>query len=85
MRRRGIRQEGVATFYVVMRKVCRVFALFIVFIVGVVAWRKLIIEGLAITDLERGELISLGILLFIALLIWLVANRIGREIPRSKA
>ena len=65
-----------------MRKVCRIFALFIVFIVGVVAWRKLIIEGSAVTDLERGELISLGILLFIALLIWLFGNRINRELSK---
>ncbi len=66
-----------------MRRVCRFFALFIVFIVGVVAWRKLIVEGRAVTDLASGELISLGILIFIALLIWLFANRINREISGS--
>ena len=63
VRRRQTRRDGAATIFRVMRRVCRGFALFIVFIVGVVAWRRLIIEGVAVTELERGEVISLGILL----------------------
>ena len=78
-------RAGAGTIYVILRKVCRFFALFIVFIVGVVAWRKLIIEKLSVLDLERGELISLGILLFIALLIWLFANRIDRELDKLRS
>ena len=83
VRRRRNNKEGAATIFLVMRKVCRGFALFILFIVGVVAWRRLVIEGLAVTELERGELISLGILLVVALLIWLFANRINREIAKT--
>ena len=60
------RRHGVKTVYTALRSVLKFFALFILFIVAVVGWRKLWVEDRALLSLDRGELISLGILLLIA-------------------
>ncbi|MGI9464453.1 MAG: hypothetical protein ACR2OM_10955 [Aestuariivirgaceae bacterium] len=75
-------RHGVKTIYALMRKIMRFFALFIVMIVAVVAWRKLWVEDKALMALERGELVSLGILVLIAAVLWLFAGRVGREIEK---
>lgn len=76
------RREGVRTIYTVLRTIVRVFAWFIVLIVAIVAWRKLWVEDRALMALQSGELISLGVLLVIAIALWLFAHKIGREIDK---
>ena len=76
----GKRQQGVKTVYVLLRNVLRFFSLFIAMILGVVAWRKLWVEKQAVSDLQYGEIVSLGILAVIAVGLWIFAARVGREI-----
>ena len=77
------RREGVKTVYVLLRNVLRFFSLFVVMILGVVAWRKLWIEDLSLSDMQQGELISLGVLAAIAVGLWVFAARVGREIDNA--
>ena len=73
------RDQGTRTLYRLMRWVVQGFAVFLLVIVGVVAWRKLIIEARAVTSLEYGEYVSLGLLLAIAAALWALAGWIARE------
>ena len=77
------RRHGVKTVYTALRSVLKFFALFILFIVAVVGWRKLWVEDRALLSLDRGELISLGILLLIAGALWLFARKVEREIDKA--
>ncbi len=77
------RRHGVKSVYTALRGVLKFFALFILFIVAVVGWRKLWVEDRALLSLERGELISLGILLLIAGGLWLFARKVEREIDKA--
>ena len=52
------RDQGTRTLYRLLRRVVQGFAVFLLVIVGVVAWRKLIIEARAVTSLEYGEYVS---------------------------
>ncbi len=77
------RRHGVKTVYTALRSVLKFFALFILFIVAVVGWRKLWAEDRALLSLDRGELISLGILLLIAGALGLFARKVEREIDKA--
>lgn len=76
------RRHGIKTIFTALRLILRYFAFFILMIVGVVAWRKLWIEGKAVSSLEYGELVSLGILLAIAIGLLFFSYRIKGEIDK---
>ncbi|NNE22383.1 MAG: hypothetical protein HKN11_07200 [Rhizobiales bacterium] len=76
------RRHGVKTIFTALRLVMRFFAGFILMIVGIVGWRRLWIEGKAISALEYGEIVSLGILLAIAVGLLLFSYRIKGEIDK---
>ena len=77
------RRHGIRTIFTALRQIIRFFAYFILMIIGVVAWRKLWIEGKALMELERGELVSLGILLAIAIGLLIFAARVKGEIDKT--
>ncbi len=77
-------RKGSLTIYRAMRRIVQAFAVFLIFIVAVVAWRKLIVEGKSVMALEYGELVSLGILLAIAGGLWLFAARIKKEADATR-
>ena len=88
MKQRGIfraqsRGEGVRTIYAILRSVLRFFALFIVFVTGVVVWRKWSAEEVTQGSFEFGEVVTLGTLLLVALALWLFAWKVGREIDKT--
>lgn len=74
--------QGTRTIYGLLRRVLQGFSVFLLFIVGVVAWRRLIVEGRAVTTLEYGEYVSLGFLLAISWALWLLAARITTELRK---
>ena len=73
-------EKDTRTIYAALRAVVRFFAGFLIFIIAVVAWRKLWVEGKSLVSLEYGELVSLGILAAIAIALWLFAAKLKREI-----
>ncbi len=77
------RRHGIRTIFTALRQIIRFFAYFILMIIGVVAWRKLWMEGKALMELERGELVSLGILLAIAIGLLIFAARVKGEIDKT--
>ncbi len=79
-REMGEHDRGTRTLYRMLRRVVQGFVVFLLFIVSVVAWRKLIVEGRSVMSLEYGEYVSLGILLAIAAGLWVFAARIHREL-----
>ena len=76
------RRHGIKTIFTALRQVVRIFAYFILMIVGVVAWRTLWVEGKAISSLEYGEFVSLGILLAIAIGLLFISYRVKSEIDK---
>lgn len=77
------RRHGIKTIFTALRQVVRIFAYFILMIVGVAVWSKLSIEGKAISSLEYGELVSLGILLAIAIGLLFFSYRVKNEIDKA--
>jgi hypothetical protein len=54
------------------------FAGFIVFVVGLAGWSLSAVQDRSLGDLAWGEYVSLGFLLGVALLLLVLARRIGR-------
>jgi uncharacterized membrane protein (DUF373 family) len=75
-------REGARSIYQVLHSIVRAFAVFLVLIVGVVAWRKLWVEGRSIAQLDYGEFVSLSLFVVIILGLWGLAYLIGREMRK---
>ena len=76
------RRHGIKTIFTALRQIVRIFAYFILMIIGIVAWRKLWVEGKAISSLEYGELVSLGILMAIAIGLLILSYRVKDQIDK---
>ena len=76
------RRHGIRTIFTALRQIVRFFAYFILMILGIVAWRKLWVEGKALSALEYGELVSLGILLAIVIGLLALSYRVKGEIDK---
>ena len=76
-------RESYGILLQILRTCVRFFSGFCLFIVAVVAWRKLWVGGLGIHELERGELISLALLLALAIALFILSTRVQREIDRN--
>ena len=78
------RHHGAArNIYQVLYTIVRAFSAFLLLIVGVVAWRKLWVEGRSIFQLEYGEVVSLGLFVAIIVGLWGLAYFIKREMRKS--
>ena len=69
--------------YQVLHTIVRGFAGFLLLIVGVIAWRKLWVEGRSISELAYGELVTIGLFVAIIAGLWLLTLFIRREMRKS--
>ena len=76
------RRHGIKSIFTALRQIMRFFAYFLLMIIGVVAWSKLWIHDKALSSLEYGEIVSLGILLAIAIGLLFISYRVKGEIDK---